>query len=61
MQEVLAKLGPTTSGTTAMSISMGWKLEVLAQSLPAYAPSKTDSMSQATRLAADALTQVGGL
>jgi hypothetical protein len=57
VQDVLAKLG-ANSGTARVGISMRWKLEVLAQSLPAYAPSQTAAATQATNLAANTLTRL---
>jgi hypothetical protein len=55
--EVLAKLGPA-SHSSSVSISLRWKLQVLAQSLPAYAPTQTAATSPATSLAADTLNQL---
>jgi hypothetical protein len=57
LQDVLAKLG-TASHSTSVSISLRWKLEVLAQSLPAYAPTQTAATSPATSLAANTLNQL---
>jgi hypothetical protein len=57
LQDVLSKLG-ATAHSSSISISLRWKLEVLAQSLPAYAPAPTAATTQATRLAADTLSQL---
>jgi hypothetical protein len=57
LQEVLSKLG-AASHSSSVSISLRWKLEVLAQSLPAYAPTQTAATSPATSLAADTLHQL---
>lgn len=57
LQDVLAKLG-TASHSTSASISLRWKLEVLAQSLPAYAPTQAAATSPATSLAANTLNQL---
>ncbi|MDB6091670.1 MAG: hypothetical protein JWN85_4454 [Gammaproteobacteria bacterium] len=57
LQDVLSKLG-ATAHSSSISISLRWKLEVLARSLPAYAPAPTAATTQATSLAADTLSQL---
>ena len=57
LQDVLSKLG-ATSQSSSLSISLRWKLEVLAQSLPTYAPTQTAATSPATSLAANTLSQL---
>jgi hypothetical protein len=57
MRDVLARLD-APSGTSSIGISLRWKLDLLVQSLPAYAPSRTDATPQATNLAANTLDQL---
>ncbi len=54
IQDVLGKLGAVT-GTSSLSFSMKWKLELLASALHVYAPSAQSAAAPATQLASGTL------
>ncbi len=51
IQDVLGRLG-AAPGTTSFNFSMKWKLELLANALPSYAPSAQTAAAASTRFAA---------
>lgn len=57
LRDVLGSLG-SVQGTASMKFTMRWKLEFMAQALPALAPNEQAATSPATKLLTDALDKL---